>query len=344
MSKFSCALVGCGVIGKRHLLALSAIEPCALAAIVDPTPVAQQTAQSLNVPWFADCDNMLREIRPDGVIVATPTEHHLAPTLAALSAGAHVLVEKPVMATVAEAEQVVAHAAAVNRQVLVGHQRRYYAQVHKARELVRGGALGQLVAVSGQWSMRKPADYYEPAWRKQWRAGPVLTNLIHEIDYLRYICGEIVSLSAETANGVQGFEKEDAAALVMRFDNGALGTFILSDQCASPWSWEFATGENAAFPKSAQNAIRFMGTNGALDFPNLVHWHHGNQPADWLHAIKPEAITQTLDDAYVAQLNHFCAVMAGTELPRISAEDATQTLRATVAVYQAAEQGKRICL
>jgi len=344
MRKARIALIGSGVIGKRHLLAMKSIDEVELVAIADPFPPAEALATEESVPYFSDNEKMLAQCKPDGVIVATPTEHHLDPTLASLEAGAHVLVEKPIMATVAEAEKAIQRSEQSGCHVLVGHQRRYYPQVHQAREIINSGKIGKLVAVSGQWCMRKHDEYYEPEWRKAWKAGPVLTNLIHEIDSLRYICGDLESIMAETTNVVQGYEKEDAAALLMRFTSGVLGSFVISDQAHSPWSWERATGENAAFPQTSQNAIRFMGTEGALDFPNLTRWHSGELKPEWRNEVSASEIKNTLEDAYIMQLEHFARVISGEEPPRVGARDATETLRATVAVYQAAREGVRIDL
>jgi len=342
MNKVKIALIGAGVIGKRHLQAASSLDGIELVAIADPFPAAKELARELSIPCFSDNTTMLGKCKPDGVIVATPTEHHLEPTLLSLDAGAHVLVEKPITATISEAEKVIDRSNSVQRHVLVGHQRRYYSQVHKAREIIYSGKLGKLVAISGQWNMRKHDSYYEPAWRKDWKAGPILTNLIHEIDSLRYICGDIESIMAESSNMVQGFDKEDVAALLLRFKSGALGSFVLSDQTHSPWSWERATGENAAFPKTEQNAIRFMGTEGSLDFPNLTLWNSPDQPAEWRTPIQPHTINQSFEDAYILQLKHFSEVITGKELPRITARDATESLRATVGVFTAAKQGSRL--
>ena len=342
MKKVRLALIGAGVIGKRHLRAVGAINEIELVAIADPFAAAKQLADDLSVPCFSDNATMLETCKPDGVIVATPTEHHLDPTLQSLDAGAHVLVEKPIMATISEAEKVIDRSNSVQRHVLVGHQRRYYPQVHEAREIISSGKLGKLIAISGQWNMRKHDNYYDPEWRKDWKAGPILTNLIHEIDSLRYICGDIVSIMAESSNIVQGYEKEDVAALLLRFKSGALGSFILSDQTHSPWSWECATGENAAFPKTAQNAIRFMGTEGSLDFPNLTLWNSPDAAAEWRNTLQSTVIEHSLEDAYILQLKHFCKVITGDEPPRITASDATESLRATVGVFDAARQGTRL--
>ena len=83
------------------------------------------------------------------------------------------------------------------------------------------------MAVSGQWTTRKDEDYFAPAWRRNFEAGPILTNLIHEIDLLRFICGDIASVSAEMTNHDQNFEKEDAVAISLKFANQAVGSFLL---------------------------------------------------------------------------------------------------------------------
>ena len=344
MKSVGLAIIGGGVIGRRHACAIAGNLGAELFGIVDPAPTGKALAEDMGVPLYGDIQALFDAGSVDGVIVSTPTEHHCSPTLAALKAGVHVLVEKPIMPTLEQAEQVVAVSEEAKRHVMVGHHRRYYAQVHKAREIIQSGELGQLVAVSGQWTVRKNANYYDPDWRKNWVAGPILTNLIHEIDTLRYVCGEIASISAEISNGVMNFEKEDVAAMVMRFESGALGTFVVSDQATSPWAWEFSTGETPAFPKTGQNSVRFMGTKAALDFPNLALWHHGDGAPDWNHAINPDEIPLELGNAYARQIEHFCAVILGNEKPRITARDATETLRTTLAVFDAAHSGKRVML
>lgn len=344
MAEVRLAVIGAGVIGERHIETIRSTASAELVAIADPRPGAERTAAEAGVPHHVDVGSMLHDIKPDGVIVATPTEHHLAPCLTALESGAHVLVEKPIAASLEEAEAIVAKSEQKGRHVLVGHHRRYYPQVHRAREIVQQGELGSLVAVSGQWGLRKHEGYYESEWRKRRAAGPVLTNLIHDMDCLRFICGEITSISAETANNVRGLEKEDAAALIMTFESGALGTFVLSDQTCSPWAWEFATGENPAFPRSGRNVLRFMGTEASLEFPNLVVWRHEDGVGNWTTEIRPHSEVLELGDAFERQIEHFCAVIRGELAPRICARDASRTLQATLAVFEAAERKQRVRL
>lgn len=342
MNRVKLALIGVGVVGKRHLAALQHLDIIELVAIVDPAESARQIAKEQAVAYFSNVEHMLESCRPDGVVVATPTEHHLHPTISALSAGVDVLIEKPITATLEEAAQVLAASSATGHRVLVGHQRRYYSLVKKARDLIHDGSIGQLVAVNGQWTMRKPAQYYKPDWRKRWQAGPIMTNLIHDMDLLRYLVGDVASLSAETSNAVMGFEKEDAAAIIFKFESGAIGTFLMSDQTHSPWGWESATGENQNFPRIGKNAYRFIGTDGALEFPNLRLWHTQQNTVDWTKDFQTVDIEMPFEDAFKEQLRHFAAVIRRQADPMIDAHDASKTLSATLAVYDAARSGKRV--
>lgn len=344
MKKVRLALVGAGVIGTRHLLAMQRTPEVELVAIVDVFEETKNLANEHQVPFFKDTQSAINALDIDGIIVATPTEHHLEPAKCALTHGVHVLVEKPIMATLEEANEIVALSKSTGRRVLVGHQRRYYSLVDRTREILHENKIGQLVAVTGQWNMRKHDGYYDSDWRKRWQAGPILTNLIHEIDLLRYMVGDVVSLSAELSHTVMGFEKEDAAVINLCFDNGALGSFVISDQTHSPWGWESATGENLNFPETGENALRFMGTDGALEFPRLKLWRSPTGEPEWRNKIQPTEFLDELHDPYVMQLRHFAEVIQGKSEPRIDAQDATDTLKCILAVYQSASTGQRVML
>jgi predicted dehydrogenase len=344
VDKTKLALIGAGTIGKRHLKAIDEVDEAELIAIVDTNLDAEELAAQRAVRFYSTTEEMLDDQPPDGVIVCTPTALHLQPVLASLDAGAHVFVEKPITATMAEAMKIVEASERASRPVLVGHHRRHNEVIQKTRELVSDGSIGKLVGVSGVWAVRKADSYYEPAWRKLRESGPVLINLVHEIDSLRFICGEIVSVTARIQNGLRDHPKEETAAMLLEFEGGALGTFLLSDVAPSPWTWEQATGENPDFPLVSENVYRFVGSEASLEFPNLVLWRHTEGTADWNHLITPQAIETDFEDAYVAQCRHFCAVISGTEQPRITAADAARSLLATLAVFESAEKRAEVRL
>ncbi len=344
MERPRIAIVGAGVMGGRHISAISESKCAELAAIVDIDRRALESQAGAGVSCFRELDRMLLEIQPDGVIIATPTDRHVAPALRVIESGCAILIEKPIAATVSEAKQIATAAKTRQVQVLIGHHRRYYPQVLTARGIVRGKSLGELVLVSGQWGVRKHDHYYSPEWRRKRIAGPVLVNLSHEIDMLRFVCGDMTSVYAEIANQLNGWEKEDAAAITLRFDSGALGSFVLSDRTNSPWAWEFATGENTKCPRSSQNTVRFIGTKASLDFPNLVIWKHKASDGNWHEVISPTPIEEPEIDPFVCQIDHFCDIIRGRCTPCITVEDGTASLAATLAVFESADSGNRVSL
>ena len=344
MSAVKIGLIGAGTIGIRHIAAIDEVDEANLVAIGDPSLAATQTGKDRGIPVFKDGDEMLKAGGIDCVIIATPTERHHSDIMTALRHKVTVLVEKPITATLSEAHEVTQFASEQGCDLLVGHQRRYYPCATSAREIIQSERIGKLIGVSGQWTTRKDDAYYEPKWRRESKAGPILTNLIHEFDLLRYICGDIEAVSAEVARHDQYFEKEDAVAISLKFTNQAIGTFFLSDRTPSPWTWEMALGESSKFPKTGQNAIRFMGSRGSLDFPNLVLWSYEDDKGDWQSEIKPHAIKTPFIDAFVSQCKHLCAVAKGKETPIINAENGTKSLEATLAATTSAETGTRILL
>lgn len=201
------AVAGAGMIGQAHVRRILDEPAAKLAAIVDPSPQAQALAAELQVPHLADLDEALRTIRPDGVVIATPNRLHVPQGLVAVAAGVPMLLEKPIADELAAADELVAAAEARAVPILVGHHRRHSPLVQRARAVVEGGRLGRIVAVSGLCLFRKPQPYFEGAgaWRTQPGGGVVLINLIHVIDDLRNICGDIVAVQAVASNATRGF-------------------------------------------------------------------------------------------------------------------------------------------
>ena len=336
------ALLGAGAMGNRHIKAIENVVEAKLVAIVDPSPIAKKISSDKQIPYYEFFKDMLDTELLDAVIIATPTERHHKDLMMVLDHGFHVLIEKPITSTFEQAKEAILLADNKGCKVLVGHQRRYYPCAKVARDIVRFGSIGSLVSVIGQWNTRKDDAYYKSKWRKEPEAGPILTNLVHEIDLLRFICGEIEAVSAVVAHHDQCFAKEDAVAIIIQFTNNALGSFVMSDRTPSPWTWEMALGENVKFPKTNQNVIRFMGTNGSLEFPNLMLWKYADSVGSWHSEIKCQPIKTPFIDAYVAQCKHFCSVVQGKEAPAVDGFSGAQSLKATLAVVESSKSGNRI--
>lgn len=340
-ARMRIAVAGAGLIGRRHIALIEASPDCVLSGIADPSPAGKDFAEAHNVPWYADHRALLAQDKPDGLVVASPNTMHLPIALDCAEAGVPALIEKPVTETVAAAQRLCAAVKRTGVPMLVGHHRRHNPIIKSARETVAGGKLGQLTAVVGLWLLRKPDDYFEVAWRREAGGGPLLINLIHDIDNLRFVCGEIVDVQAMTSNKVRGFAIEDSAALLLRFANGALGTVTVSDATPAPWSWELTAGENVVYPRQDQPCYVFAGTNGSLSVPMMELWSYPQDPG-WHAPLAREAIALATCDPFVEQLRHFCAVIAGREQPLIPVADAMGTLAVVEAVGQAARTGQKI--
>ncbi len=339
------AVVGAGPIGRRHLDAIAAEPACQAVAVVDPAPEGAEAAAAHDLAHYADLAAMLDANAPDGVIVATPNALHVPLALACVERGIPTLVEKPIADTLAAALSLAEASEAAGVPVLVGHHRRHNPVVQKARDVVRSGALGQLVAVSAVWLARKPDDYFEVAWRRESGGGPVLINLIHDIDSLRFIVGEIAAVQSMTSNTRRGFAVEDTAALLLRFRDGPLATVMLSDGASSPWAWELTAGERTSydFPHTGQDCYLIAGTKASLAVPSLRLWRPDGPP-HWQTSLSQETIAVQAADPIDAQIAHFAAVIRGRAEPLITARDAARTLEATLAVTQSAATGREVKL
>jgi predicted dehydrogenase len=341
MSEISLALIGAGVIGRTHIDRICRSSNLRLAAIADPTEAGQALARSLNTPWFADHRSMLDAVKPQGSIVATPNATHVEVATDCLQRGVPVLVEKPVAGSVSEAQRLVDVQIHSKTPVLVGHHRRHNPVNRRARDIIRAGHLGRLVAVSALATFLKPDAYFDVAWRCQAGGGPILINLIHDIDLLRFLLGEIVSVQANSSNAVRGFEVEDTAAAVLRFASGALGTVLVSDVATSPWCWDFCAAEQTQYPRQNVQSHFISGTHGSLSLPDLALWNYRGERG-WHEEMTREMTPVHQADPYERQLQHFKAVIDGSEAPLCSALDGLRTLQATLAVREAGATGQPV--
>lgn len=338
MAPVKIAVMGAGLIGKRHAAHVRAEPGAVLSAIIDPAPAGKAFAEEIGVAWYPTFDALPVSQRPDGVIVATPNQLHVANGLELAAAGIPMLVEKPIADSVDGARKLVRAAEAEGVPLLVGHHRRHNPMIRKARETIDAGRLGRVLTLTGQFWLVKPDDYFDVDWRRQEGAGPILINLIHDIDLFRYLCGEIVGVQAQSSNAVRSNPAEETAVAILRFANGALGTVSASDTVVSPWSWELTTGENPAYPRQDQSCYQIGGTQGSLTIPALELWNHTDKRG-WWEPLKRERIPFFPEDPLQAQIRHFCAVIRGEEEPLVSGREGLATLAVIEALKQAARSG-----
>jgi predicted dehydrogenase len=344
VNKVRIAVAGAGLIGLRHIEEIDRSRSAVLAAIVDPSPKAAEVAARERVPLYPTLRAMFDAQRPDGVILATPNALHVAQGLECVMTGVPTLVEKPVGHTYAEGLRLCEAAERARVKLLVGHHRRHSPILHKAVEIVQSGVLGALVAVIGSAVFHKPHDYFEGpyTWRRAPGGGPILINLIHEIGNLRAMVGEIVAVQAFASNAIRGFDVEDTVAINLRFDQGALGTFLLSDTAASPKSWEQTSGENKAYAHyGEEDAYTIIGTRGSLAVPTMrLHVYDRDEDRSWFKPFRTRVETLVHADPLANQIEHFAAVIRGDAEPLVTCRDGLQNLRVVDAIAEAARTGR----
>jgi predicted dehydrogenase len=343
MGKTRIAVAGAGTIGQAHMGVAQRSASCTLSAIVDPAAAAADVAAAAKVPHYRSLAELFERDRPDGVVLATPNQLHLEHALACLQAGLPMLLEKPITPTVAEAEQLVGAADAARAKILIGHHRAHSPIMAKARQVVDSGVLGGLVAVTGSATFLKPDHYFADApWRREPGAGPILLNMIHEVHNLRMLCGEIVAVQAFASHATRGFAVEDTVAINLRFANGALGSFMLSDTAACPKSWEQTSQENPAYAScDDEDCYVIAGTNGSLGIPTMrLKTYPRAEDRSWWKPFEAGVVGLVRDDPLKHQLEHFGAVVRGDAEPLVSARDGLANLRVTEAIAEAARTGR----
>ncbi len=215
-------VVGLGMMGRNHVRVWDeAIEGVELVAVADPEPEAlRQATHGRSLAGYADAAEMLAAEQLDLVSVVAPTSLHLPVTLAALAAGAHVLVEKPIAATRREAEQMMAAAQAAGRLLTVGHIERFNPAVRELRRRLAGGELGRIFEVNATRLGPFPARIRD--------VGVVVDLAPHDIDVMRYLLGsDPVRLYAETEQRIHTAH-EDLFVGIMKFANGAVGVLDIN--------------------------------------------------------------------------------------------------------------------
>jgi predicted dehydrogenase len=332
------AVLGAGLIGRRHVAQIITESSVALHAVVDPTDAACAFAAEIGADWFPDMGAMLAAGRPDGMLIATPNQLHVEHGLQAIAAGVPVLVEKPLSDDAVSGETLVLAAERAGVALLTGHHRRHNPMIARAKAIIDSGRLGRIVTVHAFFWLMKPDDYFDLDWRRRRGAGPLLLNMIHDIDLLRHLCGEIESVQALQSSAMRGHDVDETTVVSLRFASGALGTVSVTDTVVAPWSWEHTTGENPAYPRTDEPCCMIGGTHGSLSLPRLEIWSNAGKRGWW----EPFAVERAVaadEDPLRLQIRQFGKVIRGEEPPLVSGRDGLETLRVIHAIQRAADSG-----
>jgi predicted dehydrogenase len=319
-------VVGAGSIGRRHLGNLKKLGITKLAAC-DPHPDRlDYVAAEFQAECFPTIEAGLEKFRPDAVFICTPPVHHVAQSLQALRAGAHLFIEKPLSDRIEGVEELREEATKRRAVVQVGYNLRFIPTIQKLKELVDAQAVGKIL-----WA-HVEAGSYLPDWRpwqdyrKSYTArrelgGGILLDGSHEIDYITWFFGAPSEVAC-MAGRVSRLEVnvEDCATVLLQFPDGTRADVHL----------DFVQ-------RTYSRYCSLVGTEGKLQWELM---------SNAVNIVRPGAEVETskfdwqINDAYVAELQHFleCAQTGAT--PKFTLDDAILTLRVTLAAREASDQKK----
>lgn len=338
------AIIGAGVMGKKHAQTISKHAHAELAAVCDP--FSDSLAEEFNVPNFKSIDELFNSLKIDGVIIANPNRFHVSTAITCMQYGIACLLEKPLALNADEAITLILEQKKMNIPILVGHHRLHNKIIQQARDIIQQGTLGKINTFSALWTVYKPDSYFDIEWHRKSGAGVLAINLVHDLDLMRYLNGEIESVQAMTSNDNRGLEVEDTISISVRFKNGALGTLLASDAAVSPWGWDQNTEENktsfATNPE--QNCYFISGTEGALSVPNLKYWNYPNEGVkSWSTSLIKSQVKANKDhDVYISQLTHFIEVIDKKSNPISSPADAIKNIQLLECIEKAAKEQRTI--
>jgi predicted dehydrogenase len=343
--KVNLCIVGLGIAGKIHAESVSKSNSAYLQCFVGPiNKYNAQCANNYAKPLYGSIAECLEHHDIDGIIIASPNQCHLEHTRECIHHKIPFLLEKPLASSLDEGWHIVEACREFSDKVLIGHHRAHSNIIKLASFLIQSNKLGRIVSFMGSAQFFKPDIYFTTgAWRSRKGGGPILINMIHEVDSIRRLIGPIETITSISTNTNRSFEVEDTVAISFSTESDILGTFLLSDTVVSSKSWELTSAENPAYPNFSSDCYWISGTQGSLAIPTMKLQTYGaNEERSWWNHIDESHISYTREDPIDLQLTHFCEVIAGQALPLVTPHDAFANMCVVDAILEASTSCQKV--
>jgi len=323
-------IAGLGSIGRRHMRNLLALgEKDIVLYRTRKTTLPEEELAAF--PQETDLQFVLKEYKPDAVIVANPTSFHLDIAIPAAEAGCAILLEKPISHSMDRLDELESAVKKSGAKVLVGFQFRFHPGLACAKQLISNGEIGRIISAHVHFGEYLPAWHPWEDYRKGYAAradlgGGVVLTQCHSLDYLPWLVGEVESVWGFTAKlSDLEVDVEDTAKIGLRFAGGALGSLHL-DYNQQPPAHHF----------------EIIGTNGTLK------WNLSDGAAriyrvdkkDW--EVYPLPVGWERNMMFMEQMKHFIAVVRAEVEPSCSLEDGIRVMKLVWAVRESQKEGKLI--
>ncbi len=336
---FRAGIIGCGAITERlHAPDYAVCKDAVIAALCDANPARAHEMRERFAPdavVYSDYKEMLRKESLDGVTITLPNALHAAATVASLKAGCHVLVEKPMAASFAEAKRMIAAAKAAKKLLMVNQCQRRYAVHRKAKEVLDSGILGRVLTVAACFGHEGPENWSPSGkWffnKEQARFGAMADLGVHKADLIRFLTGkEVAEVSAFTAC----LEKkrstvEDNFVSCLRFVDGSIGTLSAS------WTTKGMDADYVIL-HCANGSLRVNEIPGKPLVANLEN------PACTIEFELPDPLSVYEDSWELGVSEGFVRAARGEEPPFCTGTEGANSLAIIIACEKAAESGKTV--
>ena len=347
--KLRYALIGCGRIAPNHIAAaMNNADSLEIAAVCDLVPermeeVLRPVPEEIRaqIKRFTDYRELLREVRPELVAVATESGNHAGIALKCIEAGAHLIVEKPIALSLADTREMIAEAKYKGVMLCACHQNRFNKSIQKIRSAVDEGRFGKMLHGAAHVRWNRGRGYYEQApWRGTWAqdGGALMNQCIHNIDLLRWMMGgDVAEVTAYTDNMMHPYiEAEDVGMALVRFTNGTYGLI---------------EGTTNVYPQNLEETLYLFGADGTVKAGGksvnvIEEWDFRDGRGDPA-TIKME-FRENPPNVYgfghtPLYADMIRAIHTGTE-PYIPGEEGQKTLELVLAIYKSAAEHRPVTL
>jgi len=336
---FRAGIIGCGAITEHlHAPDYAVCDDAEIVALCDANLARANEMRERFAPEaavYSDYKEMLRKESLDGVTVTLPNVLHAAATIAALNAGCHVLVEKPMAASLAEAKRMIAAAKKASKVLMVNQCQRRYAVHRKAKEVLDSGILGKVLTVAGCFGHEGPENWSPSGkWffkKDQARFGAMADLGVHKADLIRFLTGkEVAEVSAFTAClEKKGSTVEDNFVSCLRFSDGTIGTLSAS------WTTKGMDADYVIL-HCANGSLRVNEIPGKPLVANLV------DPECTIEFDLPDDLSAYKDSWGLGVSEGFVRAARGEEKPFCPGIEGARSLAVILACEKAAESRKTV--
>lgn len=322
--KLGLGIIGMGGVGRQHYQACGELPRIAVLAVAETSP-SGDLAETVKVPIHADWRRLIDNDDIDAVSICLPHHLHAETTIAALQAGKHVLLEKPIAATADEARQIIDAARMAERALMIEMTHRFYTPVRAGRDLIRAGRLGRVFAVEDR--IVAPVSRGQlPGWILERRfagGGVALTNGIHMLDRIAWVCGQPLRFH----DGVAGWthehgDVEDTASMQLSLADGSPAVLLAS--------WPRGKGPS-------DDELTVYGTKGTLRVRAWRGWRfepHDGPPEEESSYPERHDVPTRVTTGMTGALAEFAGAILERRTPRPSGEDVLPSQEIVEQFYQ----------